>query len=77
MAQEVRFAVALDPGDVVFEEDNAPFLAVLDHPEYGPLWVLYYMDEHDGVEDYIIGAADDDLDYVQGAARRHLDMLGR
>ena len=66
-------------GTVAFDEHRTPFLQYGRHPEYGPVWTLYYLDDPDsetaGVESYFIAGDLADVDAVVKSAQRWLAGL--
>lgn len=73
MQDDVEIVVAPDPGSITFGEDRTPILTFEEHhANLGPGWVLYYLDETDGVEDHFIGGELADIDRAAEQARRWL-----
>lgn len=74
---EIQVRTDADPGDIVFDIAETPFLTFGHHPRYGDVWTLNYMEVGgNGVEDYIIAGRRDDVDAVLEDARAHLVRVG-
>lgn len=66
----------LDPGDLVFDEDETPILEFNEkyHPQPG--WNLIYMEaDGNGGDDYWIGGEFQDLEWALSQAQKYLNSI--
>ena len=74
---DIDIQVMPDPSDVVFDERKTPILTYEHHAEHGEGWVLYTLDETDGVDDHFIGGNPGDIDWAESRARAWLVIRAR
>jgi hypothetical protein len=72
----IDIVVLPDPSDVVFDKHGRPIVTYTDaHAEHGAGWVLYYLDDSDGVEEYFIGGDMAAIDWATKQASDHLRRM--
>jgi hypothetical protein len=71
---DIDVQVMPDPADVMFDDAGTPILTFERHVEHGEGWVLYTLDENDGVDGHFIGGGLADLDWAEGRARTWLAL---